>query len=242
MPLLFYSWPAMSFQRDRMRIPAVQEVLEYARRLGLHRTFYRGAYVMVNKAIALSIFDCLQLRHEDVNSALVDSADRYECRFLEPDEVGRFAAGLGATGERVAREALTRGDACYAVLDGGRAVNLGFYAHRPTPILNDLTVNFDPPYRYMHGALTAAPYRGRRLHALGVLGASRELFDRGIPALVGVYERTNYRSMLSALRMGWKPCGTLVRVGIGRWMHLGRTAETRVTGMRLERRQLEGRA
>ncbi len=75
----------MSFQRDRMRIPAGPVVLDYARRLGLRRTFYRGTYVLVNKAIAVSILDCVQLRREDVNSGLTDPAGRYECRFLEPD-------------------------------------------------------------------------------------------------------------------------------------------------------------
>jgi hypothetical protein len=222
-----------------MRIPAAGVVLEYARRLGLRRTFYRGAYVMANEVIALSIFDCLLLRLENVNTALIDPADRYECRFLEPNEVDRFAGELDAVAERVAREAVTRGDACYAVLDGGRLANFGCYAPRPTPILNDLMVNFDPPRWYMYGAFTPVRYRGRRLHALGVLSASLELFDRGIPALVTVYERTNYLSMVSALRMGWKPCGTLFRVGIGPWIRLGRTAETQATGMRLEQREVE---
>jgi hypothetical protein len=225
-----------------MRIPAVGEVLDYARRLGFRRTVYRGAYVMVNQAFPLTIFDCVQLRPEDVNTALVDSADRYECRFLEPDEIERFAVDLDRVSARVAREALARGDACYAVLDGGSLANLSCFAPRPTPLLNDLVVHFDPPRWYMYGAFTPPPYRGRRLHALGVLGGSLALFDQGVPSLVGVYERTNYASMVSALRMGWKRCGGLYRVGIGSWMRHGRTAEAKAAGMRLEGRLMESRA
>jgi hypothetical protein len=224
-----------------MRIPAAGEALEYARRLGFRRAFYRGAYVMVNQVFPLTIFDCLQLRPEDVNRALVDSADRYECRFLEPDEIDRFAGDLDRVSERVARDALTRGDACYAVLDGERLANLGCFAPQPTPVVNDLIVNFDPPYWYMYGAFTPLPYRGRRLHALGVLGGSLALFERGVPALVTVYERTNYPSMVSALRMGWKPCGSLSRIGIGSRAHHGRSAEAKAIGMRLEQRPVESR-
>jgi hypothetical protein len=199
----------------------------------------RGAYVMTNQLVAVSIFDCLQLRPEDVNTELVTSAGAYECRFLAPDEVDRFASELESSPVPIIGEALARGDACYVVLDGERLANIGFYSSRPTPVLNDLVVHFDPPYWYMYGGFTPVAYRGRRLHALGVLGGALELFDRQIPGLVTVYERTNYRSMVSALRMGWQPCGTLYRIGVWPWMYLSRTAAARAVGMHLEPRHLE---
>jgi hypothetical protein len=231
----------MKPRRDKMRIPPPGEALAYARRLGFRRAFYRGTYIVSNKAVALSIFDCLTLRREDVNLALIDSAGDYERRFLKPGEIDRFAGDLDGVSERVAREAVARGDECYAVLDGERLANLGCFAPRPTPVLNDLMVHFDPTYWYMYGAFTPPAYRGRRLHALGVLGGSLELFDRGVSALVTVYERTNYASMVSALRMGWKPSGTLFRIGVGPWMYHGRTSQAYPTGMRLESRQVGGR-
>jgi len=224
-----------------MPIPAMGDVLEYARHLGLRRTLYRSAYVMANQVVAVSIFNCLQLRPEDVNTALLASGGRYERRFLGPGEIRRFAGALGPSGKRVAHEALARGDACYAVLDGGRLASFSCYSPHPTPILNDLMVGFDPPRWYMYGAWTPVSHRGRRLHGLGVIGASLELFERGVPALVGVYERTNYRSMVSAQRMGWKPCGTLFRLGVGHWTRLGGSAEAQRIGIRLERRELGSR-
>jgi hypothetical protein len=68
------------------------------------------------------------------------------------------------------------------------------------------------------------------------------LFDRGVSGFVGVYERTNYRSMVSALRMGWRPCGTLYRLRVGSWMRLVHSADARAVGMRLEPRVAEDRA
>lgn len=219
-----------------MRIPGIRNALAYVQQLGPRRAAYRAAYILANKPAAISVFDCLRLRPEDVNQELASPTEAYECRFLAADEVQGSLEALDAIGRRVAREAMERDDLCYAVLSAGRPVNLGFYARRATPVLNDLMVHFAPPYWYMYGGYTDPEHRGRRLHALGVLRASLELFGHGVPALVTLYERTNYRSMVSALRMGWRPCGTLYRVGAGGWMRVGRSAGARAIGMHLERR------
>jgi SAM-dependent methyltransferase len=226
-------------QRDKMSIPRAKVVLDYAKHRGPRRAFARGAYVLANQAIALSIFDCMYMRPEHVNRSLVEPEGAYSGRFLEPDEAAGFARELDAPGQRVVGEAVERGDACYAVLDGDRLANIGFYASNATPLLNDLVVHFEEPSWYMYGAYTPEAYRGYRLHGRGVVGGCLGLFDRGAPSLVTLYERTNYRSMVSALRMGWQPCGSIYRIGIGPWTHLGRTARAREIGMRLALRSEE---
>ncbi len=164
---------------------------------------------------------------------------RYECRFFAPDEVNRFACQLDGATARIIPEVLARGDAAYVVLDGELLANIGLYAEGPTPILNDLIVHFDPPSRYMYRGYTKVAYRGRHLHAVGILRAAMELFDHQVPQLVTICESTNYPARISVLRMGWKPCGTLYRIGIGLWSWLGRTTVTRSMGMLLQPRQLE---
>lgn len=232
----------MGYAVDAMAVPAVEDVVEYVRHLGVRRTVLRAAYVLASRAVPLSIFDCVRLGPADVNAALAESEGRFESRFLEPEALDGIASALDPRSMEIARDAFARGDACYVVLDGGRLANVGFYASRPTPLENDLMVHFDPRYRYMHGAYTPPAYRGHRLHALGVLRAARALFARGIPMLVAVWERTNYRSIVSAQRMGWAPCGTLYRIGAGRWMRLGRTAAACAGGMWLEPRRREDAA
>lgn len=230
---------AMTPPRDEMAIPAPGVVLDYLRHLGPRRTLFRSAYVATNRVIPLSIFGCLRLGPDDVNPALAEPDGPFESRFVDADAMDRFASELDGVGHRVVREAFERGDVCHVVLDEGRLANVSLYANRPTPILNDLVMHFDRRYWYMHGAFTPAAYRGRRLHALGVLRAALALFERRVPALVGVYEWTNYRSLVSARRMGWKPCGTVWRVGAGAVMRLGRTAAARGVGMRLDARRVE---
>jgi hypothetical protein len=228
--------------RDRMRIPPATDVRDYVRHLGVRRTLLRGAYVLANQVVALSIFDCVRLRPEDLVADAVVESGAFQGRFAHPSELGRLANDLDGVGQRVLGEARERGDSCYVVFDGPRLANISFYADRPVAILNDLMVHFQAPWWYMHGAYTPTAYRGRRLHAVGIRGAARELFDRGVSGFVGVYERTNYRSMVSALRMGWRPCGTLYRLRIGSWMRLGHSADARAVGMRLEPRGAEDRA
>jgi hypothetical protein len=208
--------------------------------LGLRRSALRGAYVAVNKLVALSIFDCVELRPEQANRAALAGACGYDCGFLEPEEIERHASILEPVGERIAREAALRGDSCFALLDRGRLVSVGFYAQQATPIVGDLVVDFDQPAWYMYGAFTAPEYRGAGLHGAGVIAAALALFERGVPRLVGVYERTNYRSMVSALRMGWTRCGSLSRVGIGGRTRLSGTRRAREAGMRLRLRERPG--
>jgi hypothetical protein len=101
--------------RDRMRIPPATDVRDYVRHLGVRRTLLRGAYVLANQVVALSIFDCVRLRPEDlVADAVVESGD-FQGRFADPRELGRLANDLDGVGQRVLGEARERGDSCYVV-------------------------------------------------------------------------------------------------------------------------------
>jgi hypothetical protein len=219
--------------RRAMRVPGAGAILDYARRLGWRRALGRSLYVAVNQILTLSIFDCFRLRREDVNEELCRAGGGFECRFLAPGELPEVAAQLDAEYAAALRAAVARGDEAYLVLDGGRLASIGLYAAGPAPLLDDLVVLHAPPARYMYRGLTFEAYRGKRLHALGILRAALELHERGVPELVTVCERTNYPATVSVLRMGWRPGGALYRVGLGRWSRLGGTAAARALGMRL---------
>jgi hypothetical protein len=231
-----YATKATQPQRLAPRVPRPTQAREYVRWLGLRRALYRSAYVVANRVVALSVLDCLELRLDDLSSTLVEAAEGYERGFLEPAQATAFAGTLEPAAAEIVCEAAARGDACYALLEDGEPISVGCYSPRPTPVLNDLIVHFEPPDWYMFGGYTPPRHRGRRLHGIGVVSAALELFEQGVPALVTVCERTNYASLNSALRMGWKPCGTIHRVGIGPWTRLGRSADARGRRMRLERR------
>ena len=63
--------------------------------------------------------------------------------------------------------AISKGDDCYGILDGGTLANYGWYSRMPTLIDNDgLLLEFDPRYIYMYKGFTLDRYRGQRLHAI----------------------------------------------------------------------------
>lgn len=221
-------------ERHRMDVPGARVVVNYARRHGVPRTVARGSYIAASRLIALSIFGCMRLAPPDVNHPLAECAD-VDSRFLEPDELAPVEALADKQGKRRVRAAGRRGDRCYAIFDHGEIVNVSFYAKGPTPLVGDLLLCFRAPDWYMYGALTPPAHRGRGLHAVGVLRASLALFDEGVSRLVTVHERTNYNSMVSALRMGWRPCGSLYRIGSGPLTRVGRNAAARSEGMMLQR-------
>jgi hypothetical protein len=218
---------------SQLDIPSPQTVLDYIRRLGVRRSLVRGAYVAVNQLVSLSVFDCIRMGPENINKALTEIPNGYECRFLKPGEAGRFEGQLTGIAAKNLRHAVAQDDDIYVVLDGDRVANIGYYGAGPTPVQDNLVIHFLPPSRYMYGGYTTAAYRGGRLHALGILRAAQDLFDRQVPHLVSVCERTNYRAAVSVFRMGWQPHGLLYHVGIGSRNWIGRTAAGRNLGMEL---------
>jgi len=118
-------------------------------------------------------------------------------------------------------EALSKGDECYAVVDGDQPVAYGWYARSPTPTSGGLRVQFDPAYVYMYKGLTLDAYRGRRLHAIGMTRALAAYQSRGYKGLVTYIEADNLTSLKSAHRMGYVDFGQIFVIRIlGRYVTL----------------------
>ncbi len=111
----------------------------------------------------------MQVRADQVTLRDYPAVDfPYEIRFLDEHEVLRFLEHEPTLRPTPTREALARGDRCYAVLDGDRLASYGWYATRPLIVAAGLDLDFDPAYAYMHTGYTHADYRGKRLHAIGM--------------------------------------------------------------------------
>ena len=106
--------------------------------------------------------------------------------------------------------ALSKGDECYAIMDGVRLAAYGWYARTPTKISDDLEVHFDAAYVYMYKGLTFDAYRGRRLHAIGKAGALAAYQARGYKGLVSYVDSDNLSSLKSNYRTG---CVDIGRIG-----------------------------
>jgi hypothetical protein len=110
--------------------------------------------------------------------------------------------------------ALSKGDECYAIMDGARLAAYGWYARTPTGVSDNLEAHFDAAYVYMYKGLTLDPYRGRRLHAIGKAGALAAYRARGYKGLVSYVESDNLRSLKSNHRMGCRDIGSIYAIRI----------------------------
>src|SRR5687767_9933885 len=81
---------------------------------------------------------------------------RYTSGFQSVRTLRRFAvAPASELSHAFMREALRKGDACYAVCEGSKLVSSGWYSTQPTSIGSpDLVLHFAPGYVYMYKGLT----------------------------------------------------------------------------------------
>ncbi len=145
----------------------------------------------------------------------------YEARFLAEREVLRLSEHEPALRPKFTREALARGDRCYAILDGHRLASFGWYATQPIVVAFGLYLSFDPAYAYMHTGYTHPDYRGERLHAIGMGKALEALTAEGSRGLLSCVDTDNLPSLRSCYRMGYRRFGVIRVLGKGEraWRH-----------------------
>ena len=110
--------------------------------------------------------------------------------------------------------ALSKGDECYAIMDGARLAAYGWYARTPTSVSEHLEARFDDAYVYMYKALTLEPYRGRRLHAIAKAGALAAYRARGYNGLLSYVAADNLSSLKANLRLGCSDIGAICAIRI----------------------------
>lgn len=211
-----------------MRFPRLTEAAAYAHHVGWSRALRRAAYVGLNQVLALSVFECHVLRPEHVPRDRGPTRTGGEGRFLAAAGIAKLAGPLGEELVRDFQAAAARGDEVYALFEGGRLANIACYAAGAAPLMHDLEVRVDPPSIYTHRNFTLPPFRGRRLHAAGLLGAASELFARGVPQIIALCEWSNYPAMISLRRTGCQRDGLVWRVGVGRFHHVGQSTRTSI--------------
>jgi len=141
-------------------------------------------------------------------------------RFLEPEEVRCFAEDPDYELEAaMAGQIEHGGDLCFGVFAGGRLATYGWYALGGVEAEHAMGVamSFPSDVAYMYKGLTHPDFRGRRLHALAMGLALRELAEHGVTKLVSLVETTNFASLRSCARLGYVDLGRRISLGWGRF-------------------------
>ena len=188
---------------------AIRHVADHARSFGAGAALHDLQQRAVNRVVPLQILRGMTVSPGDVPTELFD-AGRYGARFATPDEVlaacGRDEDGMS---RELALDALDRGDRCFGLFDGARMVSFGWYARRPTLITSGLLLHFDPAWVYMYRGYTLPAYRGQRLHGIGMALALREHARGGARGLITYVRSTNFASLRSVERVGYRGFGEL---------------------------------
>lgn len=176
-------------------------------RKALNRLLVRGA--------SLDIVHVLLLEPDRLR---VPSADPcVEMRFLQPDEIGRFARNPsnGLAPEYADRAA--RGlDLCFGAIHGDRLASYGWYALHSVEAEHSAGASLGLPadMAYLYKAFTHPDFRGRRLNGACVGRAMSVLAQQGISRLLCLVYWSNAPSLRSFERLGCQRLG-LLAVGPG---------------------------
>ena len=176
-----------------------------------------ATYLAAGRACNLEITAIVTLDPRDFKFSVETESDT-ELRFLQPGEVEAFSLdpSNGLNEGDVAR-AFSGSELCFAAIIDGRLASYGWYAIGTQVAVDDcgLVMTYPETTAYMYNGFTHPDFRGRRLHGIGMGRALLALADRGIGALVSDINWTNWASIRSCARLGYRTLGNVYSFGWG---------------------------
>jgi hypothetical protein len=211
----------------------VEKVRRKLARHGLWNSLQQLGLRTLRSTLGLRVLRGVRLEQPD--PAFLGCDPRYTSGFQSVRTLRRFAvAPANELPYSFLREALRKGDACYAVCEGPRLVSSGWYSTQPTTIGPGLVLHFAPGYVYMYKGLTREPYRGQRLYEVGVTRALEHYRAQGARGFVSYVDAANLDSLKASVRMGYRQFGSICVLSLfGRHFVLS-SRGCRAFGFRLE--------
>ena len=190
---------------------SVRDLVQNCRSFGVVPTFRDLEYRALNKVLPLRIFKGMTAVLDDVDRTLFDRAG-FAVRIAGAAELRAATARPEWAGEMsraFVDQALAKGDECVGIFDGDALTSIGWYARTPTPVTDSLSLRFDPSWTYMYKGFTLKPWRGKRLHGIGMTFALQHYVERGARGLISYVEFNNLKSLRSVENMGYRVFGDI---------------------------------
>jgi len=187
----------------------VQKLRRKLTRHGVWKSLLQLFLRLLGSTLQLRVLRGVHLERPD--PAFLGCDPRYTSGFQSVRTLRRFAvAPASELSHAFMREALRKGDACYAVCEGSKLVSSGWYSTQPTSIGSpDLVLHFAPGYVYMYKGLTREAYRGQRLYEVGVTRALQHYLAQGARGFVSYVDAANLDSLKACERMGYRVFGSI---------------------------------
>ncbi len=173
---------------------------------GLSKALYCGSLRVARRAAGVITMQCVFL--PSVSAESLKTKPQYSCRFLTNAELQRYSQDPSLQlDQEFLRLATSKGDRCFAILDGETLASYGWYSTKPTVVDDELSLRFHPDYAYMYKGFTHPNYRGQRLHAVGMGMALNAYLAAGSKGIVSYVEALNLASLKSCYRLGYQDFG-----------------------------------
>jgi len=178
---------------------------------GYHSGLLFTFFATINAFFRFQVLEILTIVPDDLDGSYLDLPAEYSSDFLTSEQLYQHARADSSLelSESFLREAIRKGDACYAIFHDRVLASYGWYSNQPTEIDSELTFSFDPDFIYMYKGLTRPEFRGKRLHAIGMSRALLAKVEEGSKGIISYVERTNFASLKSCYRMGYRRAGSI---------------------------------
>ncbi|MDH3886312.1 MAG: GNAT family N-acetyltransferase [Desulfobacterales bacterium] len=186
----------------------------HLKRHGVLKTVFRLFSQSVNKLFTLKIRYLIKFDLKALNSEDLAVDDRFQITRLEPDWLSRHVdLEEYQMSKSFLNRAQRKGDICFGILNNGMVAAFSWYSNKPSLLLEgELELKFSNNCLYVHNVYTHPDYRGRRLLAIGISNALRELSTLGFNSFISVVAFDNFSSLKSMYRMGWKKVGQFIYI------------------------------
>jgi len=210
-------------------------VRDNIRRYGLTAGVHDLTKKAVSRFVPLRVLKTMQLTMSGVDRSYLDLPEGLEGGFADEARLLAWAADpKNDLDAAFVRDALAKGDRCYAITRGDELASYGWYSRRPTMITDDLRLWFDPKYVYMYKGFTLPAFRGKRLHAIGMARALEAYTAEGCTGIVSYVESNNFASLKSCYRMGYTDIGHIVVATVGTRTFSRESGPNKGVGLRVE--------
>lgn len=192
----------------------IKQVYETVHRFGFNAAAQDIACRAASKVTEVTILRGIRLTMDSVDPLFLADEAGYDWGFID----GATLHGALRRGAPLAMDAsfiddaIARGDRCYGALQGDTITAYGWYSTHPTPVTSvadDMIFHFDSAYAYMYRGYTLPEHRGRRLHGIGMARAMEAHAQGGSHGLVSIVDATNFASLASCFRLGYRSFGQI---------------------------------
>jgi hypothetical protein len=184
-------------------------------RVGIAGTLHKSIDIVLQKVLHTHVHAVVWLDVREL-SELSAPDPQFTFRFLTADAIEAYAKDPSYFIDPALIAGVRKGrELCFAAVAGDRLAAFGCYTVgyvKPEQAAG-AAMSFPADVVYMSYGFTHPDFRGARLHGLVMGLALKELANFGITKLVSIVARSNYASLKSCYRLGYRNLGNMITVG-----------------------------